>query len=414
MTKPTSCACSDSLPEGGSLASLSPHFAEMVDRCLAHAERAVAAGRHVVGIMCEFTPREIIMAAGGEPVCLCGGSDEMVAPAERYLPANLCPLIKSTFGYHCEKENPFLEMASLVVGETTCDGKKKMFELMGESRPMHILELPQKQGDPDAWRHWLSQITRFKKALESLFGTRVTNKKLNAAITTMNRERRLRLALADLMRLEVPPLTGRELLDLKSLISGIPEDFTEYERLMRELQGRKGRSAGAVRVLLTGTPMAHGAERVLDIVESKGGLVVALESCSGLKPILATVAEDTPKPLEAIARHYFEQIPCPVLTPNRRRFDSLRRLAADFRPECVVELVWHACATYDVESRLVRRFSEKELGLPYLKIDTDYSSADDMRIGVRIEALYEGVKAKRGISSKAELAHSPGGLCPGV
>ena len=77
----------------------------------------------------------------------CGGSAKTIPAAEQHLPANLCPLIKSTYGYHVLRSNPFLEMADLVVGETTCDGKKKMYELMAESRPMYVLELPHKADD---------------------------------------------------------------------------------------------------------------------------------------------------------------------------------------------------------------------------------------------------------------------------
>ncbi len=119
-------------------------FGRMIEHCYEYAVAAKAAGRPVVGILCEYTPRELIMAAGGVPVCLCGGSAKTIPAAEQHLPANLCPLIKSTYGYHVLGSNPFLEMADLVVGETTCDGKKKMYELMAESRPMYVLELPHK------------------------------------------------------------------------------------------------------------------------------------------------------------------------------------------------------------------------------------------------------------------------------
>jgi len=44
-------------------------------------------------------------------------------------------------------------MADLIVAETTCDGKKKMYELMGQTRPVYVLELPQKPADSDAMAH---------------------------------------------------------------------------------------------------------------------------------------------------------------------------------------------------------------------------------------------------------------------
>jgi len=101
-------------------------FGKMIQNCYEYASDAKAKGKPIVGIMCEYTPRELIMAADAIPVCLCGGSADMIPAAEEHLPANLCPLIKSTYGYHIQKANPFLEMADLVVAETTCDGKKKM------------------------------------------------------------------------------------------------------------------------------------------------------------------------------------------------------------------------------------------------------------------------------------------------
>lgn len=376
------------------------HFESMIDHCVDYVARAKAEGRPVVGIMCEFTPREIILAAGGVPVCLCGGAAHTIPLAEQVLPSNLCPLIKSTFGYHLKGGNPFLEAASLIVAETTCDGKKKMFELMGATRQMYVLELPQKADDPGSLARWEAEVRKLKAELERRFGVEITQNKLRAAIALMNRERRLRRELAGLMEEDDPPFTGRQLLDLKSVISGIEADLAQYERAIHALRNRDqdGRDSGLraarpVRVLLTGVPLVHGAERVVELLEDCGGLVVCMENCTGLKPILEDVAEDA-DPLAAVARKYFH-LPCSVLTPNSGRFDSLRHLAERYRPECVVELVWHACLTYDVESAQVREFVEEQLRVPYLKLTTDYSPADSARITARVEALYEIVRERR-------------------
>jgi len=84
------------------------------------------------------------------------------------------------------------------------------------------------------------------------------------------------------------------------------------------------------------------------------------------------------------------------MTVNDRRIDSLRDLIQSFRPRAVVELIWHACLTYDVESFRVRRFVEDEMRLPYLKIETDYSPSDSARLAVRIEAMLETVSSRAG------------------
>jgi benzoyl-CoA reductase/2-hydroxyglutaryl-CoA dehydratase subunit BcrC/BadD/HgdB len=377
-------------------------FEDMIPHCLEYAAMAKRRGRPVVGIMCEYTPRELIMAAGGVPVCLCGGSADTIPAAEQHLPNNLCPLIKSTYGYLVERANPFLEMADLVVAETTCDGKKKMFELMAEARPTYLLELPQKADDPDAKRHWRRELWKLREALERRFRTQITDEKLRRAIRVMNRERKLRRELAALMKSERPPLTGRELLDLKSSISGIPADLKHYQQALTSLPYRRTTRAGPaarprerarrVRVLLTGVPVVHGAERVVEIVEDSGGLIVCMENCTGLKPILEDV-DASADPMQALADKYFS-LHCSVITKNDRRLRVLRQLADEYRAECVIELIWQACLTYDVESYLVRRLAE-ELAIPYLRIETDYSPSDSQRIAVRVEALYETVRSRR-------------------
>ena len=147
--------------------------------------------------------------------------------------------------------------------------------------------------------------------------------------------------------------------------------------------------------MLTGVPVVHGAERVLDLIESCGTIVVCMENCTGLKPILEDVGAEEPDPIRAIAGKYYH-LPCSVMTRNDQRLETLRSLVRKFRPQCVIELVWQACLTYDVESFHVRRLLEEEAGLPYLKITTDYSPADSARISSRVAAFVELVRAKSG------------------
>jgi benzoyl-CoA reductase/2-hydroxyglutaryl-CoA dehydratase subunit BcrC/BadD/HgdB len=370
-------------------------FGDMIDHGYDYAEAAKTAGRPIVGIMCEFTPREIILAAGAVPICLCGGAAATIPAAEQMLPANLCPLIKSTFGYHVTGKNQFLNWADLIVAETTCDGKKKMFELMGATKPMYVLELPQKSGDADALERWTQEVRKFKEHLEQRFHTQITDEKLREAGRLMNRERGLRRQLAELMTHDRPPLTGRQLIEFKSIISGVEADLQQYEsalNIFAEQKRQPGKSN--IRVLLTGVPIVHGAERVLELIEDAGAVVVAMDNCTGLKPILDDVDLDEPEILRAIARKYYH-LPCSVMTPNTGRFEMLRSLAAKFRPHCVIELVWQACLTYDIESFHVRKLVEEELHLPYLKITTDYSPSDSARISARVEAFFETIRARQ-------------------
>lgn len=385
-------------------------FSNMVSNCCDYATIQKEAGKHVVGIMCEFTPREIIMAADGIPACLCGGSNDTISDAERELPSNLCPLIKSTYGYHLKKTNPFLEMAELIVAETTCDGKKKMFEQMGKSRPMYVLELPQKSDDPDAFEHWVKELRKLKKELENRFSIEITEEKLEYAIKTMNSERCLRRTLAEQMAKDNPPYTGVELLNYKSIISGIPVDFDHYEKIIQKVGEARSENDNSkrVRVMLTGVPTAHGVERVLEIIENSGGIIVCQENCTGLKPIYEDVKEGSGDAIRAIAEKYFH-LPCSVMTHNTSRLDLIKKLATEYKVDCVVDLVWQACLTYDIEAIDVKDLVENELGMPYLKIETDYSPSDNERIQVRVETLLETVNSdiKSVPITKVEVVDSP-------
>jgi benzoyl-CoA reductase/2-hydroxyglutaryl-CoA dehydratase subunit BcrC/BadD/HgdB len=95
-------------------------------------------GKKVVGIFCTYTPTEMVLAAGAVPVGLCGMSDEPIPAAEKFLPKNLCPLIKSSYGFAVSDTCPYFYFSDMILAETTCDGKKKMYEMMNELKYTHV------------------------------------------------------------------------------------------------------------------------------------------------------------------------------------------------------------------------------------------------------------------------------------
>jgi len=349
-------------------------------------------GRGVVGIYCEFTPRELILAANAVPVCLCGASNRTIPPAETVLPSNLCPLIKSSFGYIVTNRCPFLMVADLVVAETTCDGKKKMYELLAEKHPLHILELTQKVEEEEAFSHWLSEVGKLRKKLETTFDRTITDDDLRKAIKDMNRERGLLRTAFELGQEDPAVVSGLELAELRYRVAGNPAHLRMLEAFIAEAKDRKkhGRfvaKKGAPRIMITGCPTAQGTTKLIEVIEECGAVVAVQETCSGMKPLDLQVAE-TGDPLEAIARKYF-QLPCSCMTPNTGRTALIERLAKEFKANAVIDLVWQACHTYNIESYLVDRFVREKLGMPYMKVETDYSDADRERIKVRVQTLIE-------------------------
>ena len=64
-------------------------------------------GGKLAGCLCSYTPQELLDAAGVATVGLCGTSSETIPDAEKVLPKNLCPLIKSTYGFAYSEKCPY-------------------------------------------------------------------------------------------------------------------------------------------------------------------------------------------------------------------------------------------------------------------------------------------------------------------
>ena len=142
------------------------------------------------------------------------------------------------------------------------------------------------------------------------------------------------------------------------------------------------------RILITGCPMGGATMKVVKAIEENGGVVVAFENCSGAKSVDRLIDESDPDIYEAIARRYLN-IGCSVMTPNPNRFELLNELIDEYQVDGVVEVLLQACHTFAIESDAIRTFVTKEKGLPYIAINTDYSSGDQAQINTRLGAFIE-------------------------
>ena len=167
-------------------------------------------GVPVVGSYCTYFPKEIAMAMGAGCVSLCSTSDETIPEAEKDLPKNLCPLIKSSYGFAKTDKCPFFYFSDVVVGETTCDGKKKMYEYMSEFKDVFIMELPNSQREPGL-QLWKGEIIRFKEYLEQKFGVTITEEQIREAVKTENQARRSLKKLYEVMKYDPAPIKGQDL-----------------------------------------------------------------------------------------------------------------------------------------------------------------------------------------------------------
>lgn len=367
-------------------------------RILSHLLQYKDKGDSIVGTYCGYAPLELVRAMGLKPAVLCAFANSTIPSAETTLPANLCPLIKSSYGFIQNDSCPFFSISEAVIAETTCDGKKKMFELIADKRPLFVMDLPQVPQHEEAIEHWRSVITRLKGFLEKTFKKQIDDSDLEKEIIDSNSKNMLVMKLFEYGFSNPPLLSWQEMLDI--VFMATPLGGRELNSLLEEklqiLEERRRNGIhigkkGSPRILITGCPVAGDATKVFKVIEEEGGVIVAIDSCTGMKPFASSIAEKTGDPLRAIASRYLN-IPCSCMTPNDRRLEELSKIIELCKPDAVIDIVLHACHSYNIESTRVEKHITEKHKIPFLKIITDYSSEDVGQMKTRVGALLEMVK----------------------
>lgn len=352
------------------------------------------AGKKIVGTLCLFVPDEIIFAADADRVILCGGKNDTVSIAEQYLPRNICPLVKSSFGSivndGCSgvRSCSHFSLVDMVVAENTCDSKKKMYELLGDYIPTYVLDLPQRPDSPEAIKYFLGELNRFKGVMEQLTGNKVTDEQLKKEIKSHNETRQLLHRLYDLRKADPPLISGLDILKVMQKQYFLsPEEFKKsLLTLIDEVEQVKVDWPHKPRIMISGCPMAGGNTKVSEIIESRGGVIVVEESCTGTRSFWDLVDENK-DPMIALADRYIK-IPCSCMTPNDRRIENILKLANEFKVDGVVYYTLQFCHGYNIEKYKVQQ-ALKKAGIPMLSIETDYSGSDIEQIGLRVDAFME-------------------------
>lgn len=370
------------------------YLSKIEERVFRDAVMKKEAGAFIVGVYCAFTPKELIAAAKAIPVALCSGTNEAIPAAEAHLPRNLCPLIKASYGHALNDSCPYFHMSDFLLADATCDGKKKMFELLPQIKPLYMLQLPQTSETPESFTYWLQELYRIRELLERQTGIIITNENLLAQIKIYNRMRTAILEVFQLNRGEIPLLYGQEIdritsmagfeCNLEGRISEM-QDAVALVRLrsndavfLKKMQNRP-------RILMTGCPSTN--KKVLQLIEENGGVIVAMENCGGLKTAGYNVNEEG-NPMESLARRYLDTA-CACMTPNHRRINIIKDLIKEYRIDGVIELTWEGCHTYNVEAFSIEKAVTEQFSRPYLHITTDYSQNDTGQLKTRIEAFLE-------------------------
>lgn len=353
-------------------------------------------GGKVFGTFCVYVPDEVVFAAGGIAAGLCGGSQFWVPGGEKVLPINTCALIKASVGARLDKTCPFFQIADMYVGETTCDGKKKAWEILAGEVPLHVIDIPQMKRAKDI-AAFEGEIMDFIQIVEKVTGNKITPENLGQGIKLINDKRRALQRLYNARKANPVPISGKDaLLVTQIAFYDDPARCAQMaNQLAEELEQRISRQEGvfpadAVRIMVSGTPMAIPNWKIHHLIETAGAAVVVEESCTGTRYFENLVDESgqtIEEQVRALSERYMKTN-CACFTPNPGRIDDIIRMAKEYKVDGIIDVNLQFCNLYSTESYLVKQ-ALAEQNLPSMHIETDYSEQDYEQLRTRIEAFLE-------------------------
>jgi benzoyl-CoA reductase/2-hydroxyglutaryl-CoA dehydratase subunit BcrC/BadD/HgdB len=365
------------------------------DERLKELQRLKKSGTKLIGTFCNMVPDELIYAAGAVPIRLCSGCFEAVKPGEENFPRDCCSLIKAAVGF-AVADQPYFSMCDAIIIPSTCDGKKKLGEVLDDYRPVWMLSLPHDKDRQVSKDSWQSEIRILKKRLENLTGNALGRRELREAIVRTRARYDIMRTLLELRKNDPSVISGTDaLIVVQSAFSDDLERWVGHTRkLCTELEGRARQEQASdkrVRILLTGSPVIIPNFKIPLTIEHFDAVIAVDETCAGTQFLYDPVEVDEwtmSDMMRAISERYLMPSVCPCFIKSEDRIDRLLELKNAYRIDGIISHTQRLCLLFDVESMKVRRVMEEQ-GIPFLSVNTDYSREDLGQLRTRIEAFIE-------------------------
>jgi len=377
---------------------------EAMDRLAAHLKtrlveltRAKAEGRKIIGYTPGgFLPEELVLACGAIPVGLIrGGDHSMVELASGYICRWIDTFCRGQIGYAVSGEDPYYKIIDLLVVPMTDNHIRAIMDVVDYNTDIDVFPfgVPHMK-DTLATNYYLHGITRLKKKLEELTGVEITEPKLREAIELCNRERELLKEISLLRKTPSIPISSRDFVALNhgSFLADKRVMVDILESLVNELKGGAAPSQEGCRVLLTGSTLALGDGKVLDLTEEAGGVIVVEEFAEGIRPYWENVKPNGDL-MAALTDGYFtRRVPPAWFRPGRERLDFLVKLSKDFNVDGVIWYQLMYRESYKTESYYFPDILKREAGLSMLTLESDYDAAEVGQMRTRMETFIESIR----------------------
>jgi len=360
--------------------------------------KAKKEGRKIIGYTPGgYLPEELVLASGAIPVCLIRGGDHSVVElAGAYICRWVDTFCRAQIGYGVSGDDPYYGIIDLLAIPITDNHIRAISDILDYDTDIEVFPfgVPHMK-EESSLKYYLHGITRLKAKLEEVTGVEITEPKLREAIALCNRERELLREISLMRKSEPVPISSADFVALNhgSLVADKQVMVELLESLYNELKEQAASSPQGPRILLTGSTLALGDYRILDIIEEAGGVVVVEEFAEGIKPYWENVKLDGDL-MVALADCYFtRRVPPAWFRPGKERRDFLIKLAKDFN---VAGVIWYQLMyreSYKTESYYFPDILKRETGLPMLTVESDYDPADTGPMRTRIETFIETMRS---------------------
>lgn len=379
-------------------------FTDVLEKVYVDFESVLPAEKKVIGTYCMMVPQELLYAAGAEAVKLCSGSFTAFSIGEDITPRDACPLVKAVAGMQEIGEITPYSDCNLMVVPVTCDCKKKLASMLAQTTAVHVMQVPSIRQSDELLEIYVEELYRLIPVLEKVTGKQITYETLMDGVNAVGAAQSEMLRFMNLRRRSKTMLMrGTHTMAMMNALSVMPmEVWTKaLKDLNDELEERLQQEFAITRkklpkLLLTGSPVTFPNMKLPLLIEETGGALVADETCMGerfLYDPLAVWDQSFDGYIRAMATRSIRPCTCPTFWDSSTRIYRLKQMIRENQVEGVVYHVLRGCLVYDFEYQLIEEEMEK-LGIPIIRVETDYNEEDIEQLRIRIEAFVELIKLK--------------------
>lgn len=351
-----------------------------------------AQGKKAIGVICCHVPEEIFYALDILPVRMRATNCIDNSDAQTWMSSFSCSFARGMLQYWLE--GPYKDLDGFVTSDgcmqssRVYDNAAYINEREKTGKYVHQIDVPRKV-NPRAYPFYKEELTMLISDLEKLSGNKMTDEKLKAAIAKYNEARELVAKVYELRKEKDPVISGADCLRITLSITNMPID--EYIELLKaflaDAKNRKPITEHRARIMIIGSGLDD--PKYIELVESKGGLVVQDALCFGQRGFEHPMEVDDKDVLGSVAKYYLERLVCPRMMDKHFEMD---------------DYIIDSCKKWNVDGILYQRMQYCEIwggeavyfqdrlknaGIPILTVEREEQMTNEGQLGIRVEAFVE-------------------------